>query len=170
VAGSNITNLAQLVHNEMKKEMVEWWVVRDEFYKRLYGDYKLISSVNDFVKLIAIVSSQALCNDIKELEIQTFVIWVDPDLVSYRNFVCLDTRSREIRNKNDITLLQSLSNDGVVNLIIRRYRSSVGMEYFISFEDRLGYLYGFTRLLISSNSAMIRELHVYWNVETLNRW
>jgi hypothetical protein len=35
-------------------------------------------------------------------------------------------------------------------LVVRKYISSVGEEYFISFEDVLGYLYGFTRLLLPS--------------------
>lgn len=57
--------------------------------------------------------------------------------------------------------------------------SSVGTEYFISIEDELGYLYGFTRLLLPKNehtvdipglgvdTAMIRELHVYGNLASL---
>ncbi|MDR2190601.1 MAG: hypothetical protein LBP53_05440 [Candidatus Peribacteria bacterium] len=35
-----------------------------------------------------------------------------------------------------------------LNLVIRSYQSSVGEEKFIAFEDELGYLYGFTRLLL----------------------
>jgi len=67
------------------------------------------------------------------------------------------------------------------NLIIRKYLSSGGVEYFISFEDQLGYLYGFARLLlptkgqgtrdkvkgIGDDIAMIRELHVYGQMEGL---
>lgn len=52
----------------------------------------------------------------------------------------LDTRSREVRNKKEKT--------GSLNLVVRAYESSVGKEYFISYEDELGYLYGFTRLLL----------------------
>jgi histone acetyltransferase (RNA polymerase elongator complex component) len=61
-------------------------------------------------------------------------------MLSYRHFVSLDTRSREVRNKKEQTLQR--------NLIIRTYESSVGTEKFISYEDELGYLYGFTRLLL----------------------
>ena len=67
----------------------------------------------------------------------------------------------------------------MVNLIIRKYESSVGTELFISFEDLLWYLYGFARLLLPKEqytvdrqglgkvTAMIRELHVYGNVAML---
>lgn len=64
---------------------------------------------------------------------------------------------------------------------MRKYQSSGGVEYFISFEDELGYIYGFTRLLlptqgrgtrkkmkgIGDDIAMIRELHVYGQMEGL---
>lgn len=63
--------------------------------------------------------------------------------------------------------------------MIRKYQSSVGDEYFISYEDELGYLYGFTRLLLpekektitfeglGEDTAMIRELHVYGSLQSL---
>lgn len=60
----------------------------------------------------------------------------------WRNFVSLDTRSREIRHK------PSVNDFGELVLVERKYASSVGSEFFISFEDNLGYLYGFTRLLL----------------------
>lgn len=45
-----------------------------------------------------------------------------------------------------------------LNLVVRKYRSSAGVECFISFEDELGYLYGFTRLLlIKDNEAIDRS-------------
>jgi histone acetyltransferase (RNA polymerase elongator complex component) len=60
----------------------------------------------------------------------------------------LDTRSREIRhqlttNSEQLTVKKEL-------LVIRKYESSAGMEYFISYEDELGYLYGFARLLLEN--------------------
>jgi len=64
---------------------------------------------------------------------------------SFRNFVSLDTRSREIRHKNQNIRHKTKES---INIIIRKYLSSGGVEYFISFEDQLGYLYGFTRLLL----------------------
>ncbi|MBR4633534.1 hypothetical protein IKO50_00830 [bacterium] len=42
-----------------------------------------------------------------------------------------------------------------LNLVLRRYKSSAGQECFISFEDELGYLYGFTRLLLPSNDSVV---------------
>jgi histone acetyltransferase (RNA polymerase elongator complex component) len=86
----------------------------------------------------------------------------------------LDTRSREIRNK---LKAESSKLKAIVNLVIRKYLSSGGVEYFISCEDQLGYLYGFTRLLLptkgqgvrikglGNDTAIIRELHVYGQVE-----
>ena len=59
--------------------------------------------------------------------------------------------------------------------------SSVGEEYFISYEDELWYLYGFTRLLhpkeeyrlevpwLGKTTALIRELHVYWALQWLEK-
>jgi histone acetyltransferase (RNA polymerase elongator complex component) len=103
-------------------------------------------------------------------EIKTTIIWQRPDLESYRNFVCLDTRSREIRNREERwkKILESHP-----NLVIRQYNSSVWREFFISFEDLQGYIYWFTRLLLpdlektvardwlGKNTALIRELHIY---------
>lgn len=63
--------------------------------------------------------------------------------------------------------------------MVRAYDSSVGREYFISYEDTLGYLYGFTRLLLpqqeyaldyqglGKTTALIRELHVYGTLQGL---
>jgi histone acetyltransferase (RNA polymerase elongator complex component) len=138
---------------------------RKKFYQRLYWKYTLYTSLQKTLQdeLGKIVR--------KNENMQTFIIWKQPDLKSFRNFVSLDTRSREIRNK-----VETLKGGKVeiwkkiANLIIRKYESSVGEEYFVSFEDELGYLYGFTRLLLWEDAAMIRELHVYWNVETIKHW
>jgi histone acetyltransferase (RNA polymerase elongator complex component) len=78
--------------------------------------------------------------------------------MQFRNFISLDTRSREVRNKpQDVNKeLQPLAQDVVgsqppaLNVVVRTYQSSVGQEYFISYEDELGYLYGFVRLLLPS--------------------
>lgn len=96
---------------------------------------------------------------------------MQPDLKSFRHFVSLDTRSREVRNKKEKTKN--------LNLILRTYQSSVGKEIFISYEDELGYLYGFTRLLLpleeerldfeglGKETAIIRELHVYGELQAV---
>ena len=87
--------------------------------------------------------------------------------------MCLDTRSREVRNRIEKNKSDSL------NLVLRWYKSSAGQECFISFEDELGYLYGFTRLLLPNDdsvvwvewlekwTAIIRELHVYWELQKI---
>jgi histone acetyltransferase (RNA polymerase elongator complex component) len=81
--------------------------------------------------------------------IQTFIIGSKPDTSSFRNFVSLDTRSREIRH-------QDLKSKKTANIIIRKYMSSGGVEYFISFEDQFGYLYGFTRLLLPTDPVDVK--------------
>ena len=103
---------------------------------------------------------------------QTYLLGKAPDLSRFRHFVSLDTRSREVRNKKEKT--------EALNLVVRAYESSVGQEYFISYEDELGYLYGFTRLLspkleeridvagLGLETALIRELHVYGSLQSLN--
>lgn len=96
-----------------------------------------------------------------------------PQESDFRHFVSLDTRSREMRNKTETT--------EHLNLVVRKYRSSAGEELFISYEDELGYLYGFTRLLLiaeehavdrsglGNGTALIRELHVYGTLQGLKK-
>jgi len=79
-----------------------------------------------------------------------------------------DIRYREIKGRE--------YDPDSTKLVIRKYQASGGMEYFLSFEDiKNDYLLGFLRLRIPpkqdhflpelSNSALIRELHVYgWMV------
>ncbi|MFZ2150688.1 MAG: radical SAM protein [Candidatus Absconditicoccaceae bacterium] len=166
-AGSNITNLSQLAHAEIKLKLKSGNAdVLEKFYGRLYPDFKIIKKLN----------SLELKNFIKGKK-ETLIVGKNPDLSIFRNFVSLDTRSREIRQKIQDTRLKQKTEQ--VNLIIRKYESSVGLELFISFEDALGYLYGFARLLLPSNdnvidwkglgnnTSMIRELHVYGNVAML---
>jgi len=159
-AGSNITNLSQLTHNELKKELKSNPDKAKALYSRLYWDYELVES-----------EKQLKIKDNCEWdEIKTSIIGQKPDLESYRNFVCLDTRSREIRNKYEKWNKQD---ETVPNLVIRQYQSSVWREFFISFEDLQGYIYWFTRLLLpeldktidwewlGKDTALIRELHIY---------
>jgi len=166
VAWSTITNLSQLMHNQLLKEQKNAPDARKKFYERLYWKYTLFVSLQKALKdeLGKIIKK----ND----EIQTFIIGKDPDVKSFRNFVSLDTRSREIRH-------QEIKSKNTANVIVRKYLSSGGVEYFISCEDQLGYLYGFTRLLLPTetnvvaipwlgkSTAIIRELHVYGQLEWL---
>ena len=96
------------------------------------------------------------------------------DLPHYRNIIedrlkksgnkSRDIREREIKmRKYDVEHTK---------LVVRKYRASEGIEYFLSFEDtKNDYLLGFLRLRLQekkkhymkelSYSALIRELHVY---------
>ncbi len=141
-SGSNITNLNQLIRNEIKKEVTDWKLDITKLYERMYQNSKIIE-------------------------------W-QVDKQTLRNFISIDTRSREIRNR-----IWTKSNN--ITKIIRKYKSSVGDEYFISIEDELWYLYWFVRLLLPQkqntierqwlwkNTALIRELHVYWKVEEIKK-
>lgn len=162
-AGSNVTNLNQLVHTKLQKEQIQNLNQRQNFFLRLYGDYQLYSTFDEYLTTTNISEEK-----------DTSIIGFAPDLTSARNFISLDTRSREIRNNPN-------PEEETANLVIRKYISSVGSEYFISFEDNLGYLYGFARLLLpneneiinrewlGSQTALIRELHVYWNLQSLKK-
>jgi ELP3 family radical SAM enzyme/protein acetyltransferase len=171
VAGSSVTNLSQLTHDKMKKELKDTPVMQ-WLYKRLYKNACIFDSLGAFL---------AESYKLQAEGIQTFVIGQEPDIQQYRNFVSLDTRSREIRNRfqEQWWLPQVGRESGVVNLLIRRYHSSMWWEYFLSFEDELGYLYGLLRLLLperdktidfvwlGADTAMVRELHVYGQLAQL---
>lgn len=167
-AGSSVTNLSQLAHDALLKEYKqninnEKSDELEKFYVRLYENLTILSE-SEF-------STFSLPSHLGKGEIKTFIVGTQPDLKSYRHFVSLDTRSREVRNKKEITTQ--------LNLVIRCYQSSVGLECFISYEDELGYLYGFTRLLLphpensiaiaglGQKTAIIRELHVYGELQKL---
>ena len=167
VAGSKVTNLSQLVHEKIRKS-IQWSPQRMQaFYTRLYENSKRFKTIDAFLHDLNIK------HQIQKEGTQTYIIGSMPDTKSFRNFVCLDTRSREIRNKIETTTKNE------TNIIIRKYLSSAGEEYFISFEDQQGYLYGFTRLMLPYSSsavsvswlgegtAIIRELHVYGDVEKI---
>ena len=165
-AGSNITNLSQLMHEKLLKEYKSDTNTAEQFYKRIYENSE---NYSDETPMLNDVLSTVVQPD----EIKTFILWKSPDTTSYRNFVSLDTRSREVRNKKEKTK--------ELNLVIRKYLSSVWEEYFISYEDELGYLYWFTRLLhpkeefrldipwLWKKTALIRELHVYWALQGLEK-
>ena len=165
-AGSNVTNLSQLMHEKLlKKYQKADPDFRSVFYRRLYADLQVFTDEEEFFEKI-IGSRASHLSDF-----QTYLLGKTPELSSFRHFVSLDTRSREVRNKKEKT--------EVLNLVVRAYESSVGQEYFISYEDELGYLYGFTRLLLPKleerldvaglglETALIRELHVYGSLQSL---
>ena len=187
-AGSNVTNLSQLMHESLLKEYKKAdSVFLSDFYKRLYPNLKCFNDQEAFYEelKVLITENQQLLKQLpseeqwdinffsypEEVQAQSLILGEKPDLEKYRHFVSLDTRSREMRNKTEET--QHL------NLVVRSYLSSVGNEFFISFEDELGYLYGFTRLLLpregesiqrdglGENTALIRELHVYGSLQSI---
>ncbi len=165
-AGSSVTNLRQLTEIDLLSDLAKSETMRKELYGRLYENEQVYSSLD-----------QWLANETKRADIhgmETIIVWTEPLIGHERNFVSLDTRAREIRNR------KNRPEDETVNLVIRKYDSSVGTEYFISYEDELGYLYGFTRLLLPKDehtmdreglwqsTALIRELHVYGQVAKIN--
>jgi len=162
-AGSKVTNLSQLMHIQIERDLQSWLLDAWALYERLYPNYQLFENDRELLKLVPdfIAQNEDFC----------LISGTKPDVDQLRSFVCLDTRSREVRNKSEIE-------DDQINLVIRWYHSSVGQELFISYEDHLGYLYGFTRLLLPAreiadvdglgkSTAIIRELHVYWMLQSL---
>lgn len=140
-AGSNVTNLSQLMHETLLKEYQKSDKDdRSNFYQRLYPNLQVFENEDVFIQ-------QCLAQDSDD--IKSLILGVQPNLSDFRHFVSLDTRSREMRNKTEQT--------EYLNLVVRKYRSGVGEEYFISFEDELGYLYGFTRLLMIEEDQNIKR-------------
>ena len=165
------------------KDSIQWkWNIDvKNFYTRLYGEYELYQNEDEYFLSMSSWTNvkdlrcctQDSSSQTSQNDNRTQIIWKNPDLESFRNFVCLDTRSREVRNR-----IEKKKSDSF-NLVLRWYPSSAGQECFISFEDELGYLYGFTRLLLPSDSsvvwipwlekwtAIIRELHVYGELQKI---
>ena len=146
VSWSTITNLRQLAENELKKELKIDKKLQEKYFHRLFENQEWLEikvfDVKDF-------------DNLKEIKLEKH---------SNENLICLCTRCREIRNQKD-------ENENII-LVMRKYLSSVGEEYFISFENTDGYLIWFTRLLLPTNdfsnfewlgekTAIVRELHVY---------
>lgn len=138
-AGSSVTNLRQLTEIDMQKELRDSSELRGVLYNRLYENTYYTGELDE---AFAILNNNAEC---------AVIIGQKPDLTSERHFTSLDTRAREIRNR-----AQRNENE-IANLIIRKYQSSVGDELFISYEDELGYLYGFTRLLLPKEEYIMHR-------------
>ncbi len=158
IAWSNITNLRQLVIEKLKKNKNNKKILKT----RLRENSKNIKTHIYQINLNDNNLSDIFNNELKNK--QNLWIW---------NFVCLCTRCREIRN-NDMLSYN-------IFLIIREYKSSVWNEYFISFETNNWYIIWFSRLLLPkefverewlwNNTAIVRELHVYWLQEKIwEKW
>lgn len=158
-AWSSVTNLRQLVEDELMNIYISDQSKREDRYIYLWDNLTSCATEDDF-----------LSYDMKSKnisDIHTYIIWSSTDISSVRNFVSLDTRSREI------THAPKWYQSANIITVIRKYISSNGVELFLSIEDDLWYLYGFGRLCLPdewwiadyewlwSDTAMIRELHVY---------
>lgn len=160
VAWSSITNLRQIVVDNLKKEIKKDIQLQAKYHERLYKN-PIIKNVDDFENI-----------QISNFDFDTMIFkHKDTKLLYNKDMICLCTRCREIRNQK--TPWDTM-------LVIRKYKSSVWDEYFISFEDNSWYLIGFVRLLLPlkdyvdypglwKKTAIIRELHVYWLQEKIWR-
>ncbi len=178
VAWSNRTNLAQLLHKEWYAKYTNDVAARVWLYKRIYGEYKVYPTWEAFLATLPFWPQQQESLKYGDA-IHTSIIGQDPDIASLRTFISIDTRSREIRNNPSY---KSWWSSQYPNIVVRKYQSSGGDEYLISFEDRQWYLYGFVRLLlpydriyynsrvgIRPNTALIRELHIYGKLQSLQK-
>lgn len=181
VAWSDITNLRQITENEMLQEHLQNPALRGALYNRLYPDVSYYSTFDDVLETIKhSLDTNDLAENLQsgqgqDARILTYVIWSPIDFQTMRNYVSLDTRAREMRHRKN-------QNPMYIQMIIRRYTSSVGDEFFLSFEDDLWYIYAFTRLLLPKeseamqrewlwkNTALIRELHVYGQLAKIHKW
>lgn len=183
VAWANTPNLRQLVMNQLDKEFAIDQPRRETQYKRLAQDEVHIADEKELVEKLATPMTQLHTEKassgglsyIEDARYETYLMWGVFDVSSPREFICLCTRCREVRHADE-----SLKSENLPFLVIRRYRSSVGEELFMSYEDTLGYIYGFTRLLLPDHdnaveweglgegTALIRELHVYGQVAKIS--
>jgi elongator complex protein 3 len=182
VAWANTPNLRQLTMTQMDKDFANDETLRTKQYARLFPESMHVESLEALIQEVEKLTFQTTPATNTEWrayekndEINTFLLGGTIDITSPRAFVCLCTRCREMRNKS------SLSTDQLPFLVVRAYQSSNGLELFCSFEDALGYLYGFMRLLLPATgttldypglghtTAMIRELHVYGTVQSIDK-
>lgn len=185
IAGSSITNLSQLTHDKLKKQRKDAPESK-HLYSRLYPNLQVFDTLEKCLSSWALAKNIGSHTNVQENTIQTTIIGTSPDIQNYRNFVSLDTRSREIRNKRHVNnsmpkVINKTQDKTQANLVIRSYPTSVGTEHFISFEDSLGYLYGLCRLSIptggqtidfpglDAQTAIVRELHVYGQLASLRK-
>jgi elongator complex protein 3 len=184
VAWANTPNLRQLVMDAMVKELNTDISLREKIYSRLWYGLTYQDSLQEMLDKLAIPMQKSTqerktswgLSYVYDESIESFTVASSMDTVSIRWFVCLCTRCREVRNKE----ITEKNNESSLMLLVRRYRSSVWEELFISIEDQQWYLSWFTRLLLpdsehaltwewlGSSTALIRELHVYWALTKIN--
>ncbi len=186
VAWANTPNLRQLVMDSMQKEYDNDTELRKNQYKRLVSDEIRCQNEEVFLQEIDTALSSNTTSYINiswevwdfDTQLLTYTIWDTIDIEAQRNFVCLCTRCREMRHKNAYSW-SKVNTDSIPIIVVRRYRSSNGEEFFLSIEDSIWYLYWFARLLlpdegtaidfqwIDEGKALIRELHIYGKLEWL---
>ncbi len=130
VATDYVTNLRQLVENELTKEyQAKTDQERSTYYQKMYNDLTFVSNEEEMLEKINHFTQNSS-------DYNSFITLVPKDtqldFTSTRNFICFDTRSREIRNQAKSVVLIP---------VIRIYNSTNGVQLFMSFEDELGYLY-----------------------------
>jgi hypothetical protein len=92
------------MHNQIQKEFESGTLDASLLYQRLYPEYQLFATESELLKNIpnVIAQNQDFC----------LIASTEPDVHQIRNFVCLDTRSREVRNK-------TAGEASTINLVIR---------------------------------------------------
>ncbi len=92
---------------------------------------------------------------------------IEPQEIRYRE-VGLNRREwQATENKRNVRATNPLANnrhrEGKFEMNDLQYKASGGKEHFISYENREGLIAGFIRLRLppKTNSALIRELHIY---------
>lgn len=184
VAWANTPNLRQLVMDALLKTFAHDAEQRHQQYRRLRQGLAHCDSLEQLLahcqtpyakKQETVISSGGLTY-IDDASFETLVVGSEPDTDAVRAFVCLCTRCREMRH---VQSWAENAREKQALVIARRYRTSNGEELFLSIEDHLGYVYGFTRLQLpdagmtldepglGTHTAMIRELHVYGTVQSL---
>jgi elongator complex protein 3 len=145
-----------------------------EDYKK--GKYKPLTTIKA-AKLVAkaIKYIPEYCRIMRvQRDIPTFMTHAGVDKTNLRQYVNkhLKIESRDIRSRQ-------IRTEEITNPILKRidYNSSNGKEIFLSIEDN-DKLIGFLRLRITKNSkrkeitknsAIVRELHIYSNVEKIGK-
>ncbi|RKW20330.1 tRNA uridine(34) 5-carboxymethylaminomethyl modification radical SAM/GNAT enzyme Elp3, partial [Candidatus Gracilibacteria bacterium] len=115
-AGSNVTNLSQLMHEKLLKKYQKADAdFRSVFYHRLYENLQVFSDEEEFFSVITNGTKGSVAipknaptgllrstrKDAQPASFQTYLLGKAPELSSFRHFVSLDTRSREVRNKKE---------------------------------------------------------------------
>jgi hypothetical protein len=107
VAGANTPNLRQLVEIEMDEEYKNHKDLRVAQYGKLYEGRVDCEDVEEFLENIRDGRDGLLARP--QEYISTYIIGFQPDIYAVRNFVCLDTRSREVRQQDAVGTTPALS-------------------------------------------------------------